>query len=182
MPFIGALFFRRKVTAPAIIGALLSISGIAVNHTEEWNPSYEQTITHTTITPPGAGLTEEVAPLVLEQLDLAEPVRNVWRATDTQLRVIVPSGTVDVDLVTGRVESRLLAPRPVLRDVNFLHLNQGKGLWTWVADGFAVVMVLLALSGILLVKGRRGLAGRGGVLMVIGLLIPAAFVVFEKYL
>ncbi len=30
VPFIGALFFRRKVTAPAIIGALLSISGIAV--------------------------------------------------------------------------------------------------------------------------------------------------------
>ncbi|MPM59381.1 hypothetical protein SDC9_106223 [bioreactor metagenome] len=30
VPFIGALFFRRKVTAPAIVGALLSISGIAV--------------------------------------------------------------------------------------------------------------------------------------------------------
>lgn len=30
VPFIGALFFRRKVTAPAIVGALLSIGGIAV--------------------------------------------------------------------------------------------------------------------------------------------------------
>jgi drug/metabolite transporter (DMT)-like permease len=30
VPFIGALFFKRKVTVPAIVGALLSISGIAV--------------------------------------------------------------------------------------------------------------------------------------------------------
>ncbi len=30
VPFIGALFFKKKITAPAIIGALLSITGIAV--------------------------------------------------------------------------------------------------------------------------------------------------------
>jgi len=37
VPFIGALFFRRKVTAPAIIGALLSISGIAVISLTDFN-------------------------------------------------------------------------------------------------------------------------------------------------
>ena len=37
--------------------------------------------------------------------------------------------------------------------------------------GLGVAMfsgIVLALTGIFLVKGRRGLAGRGGVLMVIG--------------
>ena len=30
-------------------------------------------------------------------------MRNVWRATSEQLRIIVPSGTVDVNLATGEV-------------------------------------------------------------------------------
>jgi hypothetical protein len=158
------------------------ISGVAVNHTDSWNPSYKQTRTTWTIDPPGAGPTDEVAPLVLAQLDLQEPVRNVWRATTTQLRVIVPSGTVDVDLETGEVLAEVLTPRPLLRDVNFIHLNQGKGVWTWIADGYAVVLGILALSGIFLVKGPKGLSGRGGVLMTLGLVLPIVYVLFEKYL
>ena len=158
------------------------ISGVAVNHTDSWNPSYVESRATWTITPPGAGPTAEITPAVLEQLDLDEPIRNVWRATPDQLRVIVPSGTVDVDLTTGEVNSAVLSPRPLLRDVNFMHLNQGKGAWTWIADGYAVVLGILALSGIFLVKGRKGLAGRGGVLMTLGLVLPVAYVVFEKYL
>jgi len=159
-----------------------AISGVAVNHTEDWNPSYEQTIEHFAITPPGDGPTDEVAPMVLEQLALDEEIRNVWRATQTSLRVIVPSGWVDVNLVTGEAEAQRLSPRPLLRDVNFLHLNQGKGAWTWIADIYAVILAILALSGILLIKGRKGLAGRGGVLMTLGIVLPVCFVVFEKYL
>jgi hypothetical protein len=158
------------------------ISGVAVNHTDSWNPSYEQIRRSWTIDPPGRGPTETVAPQVLAQLQLQEPVRNVWRATETQLRVIVPSGTIDVDLETGEVLSEVMAPRPLLRDVNFLHLNQGKGAWTWIADGYAVVLGILALSGIFLVKGRKGLSGRGGVLMTAGLVLPVAYVLLAKYL
>ncbi len=158
------------------------ISGVAVNHTDSWNPSYEQTRSTWTITPPGVGPTEQITPQVLDQLDLKEPIRNVWRATETQLRVITPSGTVDVNLVSGEVLSEVLTPRPLLRDVNFMHLNQGKGAWTWIADGYAVILGILALSGIFLVKGRKGLTGRGGVLMALGLILPVAYVVFEKYL
>ena len=41
--------------------------------------------------------------------------------------------------------SEVLEPRPLLRDVNYIHLNQGKGAWTWIADGYAVVLGILAL-------------------------------------
>jgi hypothetical protein len=158
------------------------ISGVAVNHTDSWNPSYEQIRSEWTIEAPGIGPTEEVAPLVLARLDLQEPVRNVWRATHDQLRIIVPSGTVDVNLATGEVFAEVLEPRPLLRDVNYMHLNQGKGAWTWIADGYAVVLGVLALSGIFLVKGPKGLSGRGGVLMTLGLVLPVAYILFEKYL
>jgi hypothetical protein len=175
-------FLHRELGFLAVgLTLAYAISGVAVNHVDQWNPSYEQVIREWSITPPGDGPTDQVAPLVLEQLALEEPVRNVWRATQTQLRVIIPSGTVDVDLTTGAVRSEVLEPRPLLRDLNYLHLNQGKGVWTWVADAYAVVLAILALTGILLVKGRKGLSGRGGVLMTIGFVIPIVFVVLGKY-
>ena len=45
-----------------------------------------------------------------------------------------------------------------------------------------IAEITLALSGIFLVKGRKGLTGRGGVLMTLGLVLPVAYVIFEKYL
>jgi len=159
-----------------------AISGVAVNHVDSWNPSYEQTVDRRTIEAPGTGPTEEVAPVVIERLALAEPVRNIWRASDEDLRLIVESGTIDVNLTTGEAVAVQVAPRPLLRDVNFLHLNQGKGAWTWIADAYAVVLAILAVTVIMLVKGRRGLAGRGGVLLTLGVLLPVVYVVFAKYL
>lgn len=176
-------FLHRELGFLAVgLTLIYAISGVAVNHNSDWNPSYERTIETWTIASPGHGPTEEIAPRVLEQLALDEPVRNVWRATPNTLRVIVPSGTIDVDLLTGRVRSDQLEPRPVFRDLNFLHLNHGKGAWTWIADVYALILVILALSGIVLVKGKRGLAGRGGVLMAAGVLLPVVWVVFSLYL
>jgi hypothetical protein len=161
---------------------IYAISGVAVNHVADWNPSYEQTISNFTITPVGDGPTEEIAPRIVSELPLTEAVKSVWRAAPDQLRVIVASGTYDVDLISGEVEARLLAPRPLLNDLNYLHLNHAKGLWTWVADAYAVLLATLALTGIVLVKGRNGLAGRGGVLLALGVILPVVYLVVAKYL
>lgn len=161
---------------------IYAISGVAVNHVADWNPSYEPTTSRFTIAPVGTGETKDVAARVVGQLPLTDAVKNVWRAAPDQLRVIVESGTYDVDLVTGAVEARLLAPRPVLADLNYLHLNHAKGAWTWIADVFAVLLTLLAITGIVLVKGRNGLVGRGGMLLALGLLLPVVYVVIAKYL
>lgn len=159
-----------------------AVSGVAVNHNSDWNPSYKRSVSTWTIASPGHGPTEQIAPQVLAQLALDEPVRNIWRATPNTLRVIIENGTIDVDLLTGRVRADRLEPRPVLRDLNFLHLNRAKGFWTWIADAYALILVILALSGLVLVKGRLGLAGRGGVLLALGLLLPSAWIVFSLYL
>ncbi|MBD3222930.1 hypothetical protein GF314_17005 [bacterium] len=176
-------FLHRELGFFAVgLTVIYAVSGVAVNHVEDWNPSYEQVRNEWTIAAPGIAPTETVSPLVLEQLSLEEPVRNVWRATEDVLRVITPSATLDVNLASGLVREERLVPRPILRDVNFLHLNQGKGLWTWIADAYAVILLLLALSGPFLIKGRKGLTGRGGVWMTLGFVLPIVVVVFEKYL
>ncbi|MDD5720497.1 MAG: PepSY-associated TM helix domain-containing protein [Candidatus Krumholzibacteria bacterium] len=176
-------FLHRELGFLAVGMTLVyAVSGVAVNHNADWNPSYERAVTTWKITSPGHGPTEEIAPAILAQLDLDEPVRNVWRATPNTVRVIVPSGTIDVDLLTGRVRADRLRPRPLLRELNFLHLNHSKGAWTWIADAYALILVILALSGIVLVKGRLGLAGRGGVWLAAGVLLPVVWAAVNLYL
>ena len=159
-----------------------AISGVAVNHIDSWNPNYEMVTEQFNIVPVASGSAAEVIPAVLAQLELDQPVKSTWRASPEHLRVILEGATYEVDLPSGQVERREFTPRPFFYEVNFLHLNHGKGVWTWIADLFAVVLAVLALTGIFLVSGRRGLAGRGGVMLTVGIVLPVAYLIFARYL
>lgn len=152
-----------------------AISGIAVDHVHHWDPSYETAVEMRSIAPPGVGPTAEVVPTVLAGLALDEPVKDTWRAGEKLLQVFVEDGTIDVDLETGAVSKRTNKRRPLLWELNFMHLNHGKAPWTGIADGYAATLIVLAVTGIFLVQGRRGLAGRGGVLMALGILLPLIY-------
>ncbi|HSG48621.1 MAG TPA: PepSY-associated TM helix domain-containing protein, partial [Longimicrobiales bacterium] len=68
--------------------------------------------------------------------------------------------------------------RPGLRQANFLHLNEAKKLWTWMADLYAVGLLVLAVTGLFVLRGRNGITGRGAWLTAAGVVIPAAFLFF----
>lgn len=152
-----------------------AISGIAVNHAHHWNANYVQTRTLLQIEPPGTGPTPEVTRLVLDRLALEEPVKNTWRSGPETLQVFLEGASIDVDLTTGEAVRAGIAPRPWLYEMNFMHLNSGKGPWTGIADIYAAILIILAFSGIFLVKGRKGLKGRGGVLMALGIALPIVY-------
>ncbi len=151
------------------------ISGLALNHAHHWDANYRRTRAELRIEPVGTGPTPEITPVVLARLAVPEPVKNTWRAAPGTLQVFVEGGQYDVDLVTGRVIRSGFAKRPLLWDLNFMHLNSGKAPWTGIADVYAGILILLAVTGIFLVKGSKGLAGRGGVLMALGFLLPLIY-------
>lgn len=157
-----------------------AISGVAVNHAHHWDASYQHTSTESRIDPVGRGSTEEVLPLVLERLQVAQPVKSTWRAAPELLQVFVEDSKYTVNLDTGGVLQESIARRPFLFQLNFMHLNKGKGPWTLIADVYAVVLAILAISGIFLIKGRKGLAGRGGILLAAGIVLPLLYVLLER--
>lgn len=159
-----------------------AVSGVAVNHIDSWNPNYALSVETARIEPVDLGPTDDVVAAVLPQLRLDEPVKQVWRAAPDRLHVLSEHVTIIVDLASGAIERRTRRERPLLWDLNFLHLNHGKGIWTWIADGYAVGLALLALTGVFLVRGRRGLAGRGGLLLAVGVVGPIVYLVYAKYL
>jgi hypothetical protein len=161
-----------------VVGLTLvyAVSGIAVNHAHHWDANYARVAEPLTIEPPGAGPTAEVEPLVLQRLGLARAqVKSTWRASPEVLQVFLEGGGFEVNLVTGEAVRRGVRPRPFLFDLNFMHLNNGKGPWTGIADVYGGLLILLALTGPFLVRGPKGLAGRGGVMMAVGIVLPLAY-------
>jgi hypothetical protein len=157
-----------------------AISGLAVNHIDDWSPNYVLRETEIAIGPVPAGSFAEMQAHVTAALGLpAREVRGHFMETETLLRVFLVEGQeVRVDVRTGRGVLKRMHTRPVLYEVNVLHLNNLKGIWTWVADVFALALLTLAVTGLLLHKGQLGLGGRGKWFVGAGLLVPVAAIVY----
>lgn len=156
------------------------LSGIAVNHIDDWNPSYSYAERSVDIGPLPAGSLSEKEAFVVAKLGLdPREVRGHFQETATELRVFLVEGQeARVDMTTGRGSLKTIAKRAVFFEVNALHLNNLKGIWTYVADIFALALMILALTGMTMMKGDRGFLGRGKYFVGAGLLIPISFLIY----
>jgi hypothetical protein len=157
------------------------ISGVAVNHAADWNPSYALEkrvleigpVTSTT----RAGMIAEVR----EKLGLKETEENSFRPDPETLQLFYDGIAYSIDLPTGTVIVEETRHRPVLFEVNQLHLNAPKSVWTYIADLYAVALIVVAVTGLFVLKGRMGITGRGAWLTAAGVLLPAVYWVWYLY-
>ncbi len=156
------------------------LSGLAVNHIEDWNPSYTFSRSSFDLGPLPPGPPAAQADFVIDRLGLDRAtVRGHFLETATELRVFLDDAQeARLDVTTGRGQLKTITRRAVLFEVNALHLNNLKGVWTYVADVFALALIFLAITGMTMMKGNRGLAGRGKWFVGAGLLVPITFVVY----
>ncbi|MDH5805295.1 MAG: PepSY-associated TM helix domain-containing protein [Gemmatimonadota bacterium] len=155
-----------------------AISGVAVNHAADWNPNY-------TITRETDSQRVRVAELsrpdavdeILAQIEEQSVPTATFRPDPETLQIFFSDEgkTISVDLTTGDVFTEIVRNRPLLREVNFLHLNHPKKLWTYFADVYAVALALLAVTGLFVLKGKKGIRGRGAWLTAVGIIIPLVF-------
>ena len=158
---------------------IYAVSGVAVNHVEHWNPSYSVSHTRHEVGDLAGLEHDEMVRTVLRTLDIEETPRSAIRMTEDELRIFLNNRTLQVAVPAGHVLDERTTKRPGLFQVNYLHLNHGKGLWTWVADVYAVGLLVLALTGIFIITGKKGLGGRGRWLLLAGLLLPIVFLVLK---
>lgn len=151
-------------------------SGLAVNHIADWEPSFVSYQETRELGGPITGTDEEAAAAVRARLAVPGEPRDVYRAAPDDLQLVYDKRTLHVNTQTGRVLEEGQRPRFFLRAANWLHLNRGKRAWTYVADFYAAGLLLLALTGIVLNTGRKGILGRGGILVLLGAAIPVVYV------
>ena len=170
---LGFLFFGMAI--------IYGISGIALNHSvaKHWNPALVQK----------AYTIADIDPVSQDEADKAYVIKILERAGERKnykqhyfpapgaLMIYLKGGHILVDLEKGTADVTKVRKRNFFTEINFLHYNKPKQLWTWFSDIFGLSMVLLAISGIIMVKGKKGLRGSGGILLAIGIIIPLVFLV-----
>lgn len=160
-----------------------ALSGIAVNHIKDWNPNFSEDTTTHTLKPGYPKAASALVPHVLDELGItASPVDPLrpWNepfGPGKTIEVTFPGNALLViDPDAGTVVESTQSPRFMLRAMNWLHVQRGKPGWNLIGDSYAVVLMVLAVSGLfLLPKGRKGLLGRGGLLVLLGILIPMLY-------
>jgi hypothetical protein len=160
---------------------IYAVSGIAVNHIDDWNPSY---VIRTDIVELGTlpeVPAQTLAAEVLTRLAVEETPTSVVRMAPRQLKIFLDNRNLTVSVPDGRVIDERVRRRFAFYEANFLHLNHGKGLWTWFADIYAAGLLVLACTGIFIVTGRKGLGGRGRWLLLAGLAIPIAYLIWRAW-
>jgi hypothetical protein len=184
---------RRRFSARAVLRGLhrdagylavgltvvYALSGLAVNHVADRDPSFDNYERTRKLAGPLSGSDAEVSRKVLDALKIRESPRDVYRSTPDTLDITFDKRALHVTLSQGSVLEQGQEPRFFLRAANYLHLNRGKKAWTYVADTYAVMLLFLALSGMFMIKGRQGLLGRGFVLVLIGAAVPITYVLLS---
>lgn len=160
---------------------IYAISGLAVNHinTDGWDPNFTNYQRTHEMGGPLQGEDQAVADRVLAKLDIHDKPKEVYRAAPAELEISFKQRTLHVNTETGKVLDEGQDPKFFLRVANWLHLNRGKKAWTYVADGYAAALLLLAFSGMFMLPGKKGLIGRGGIFVLLGIAIPVIYVTWS---
>lgn len=153
-----------------------ALSGLAVNHIADWDPNFDNYTAEHQVAVPLPDDDAAAADRVRAALAITDPPTEVYRSDARELSILFEGRTLHVNLDTGAVLEDGQRPRLVLRISNWLHLNRGKKAWTYIADGYAVFLLFLAASGMFMLPGRKGLLGRGGVLVALGFAVPILYV------
>ncbi|MBM3437450.1 MAG: hypothetical protein FJY07_14685 [Bacteroidetes bacterium] len=156
---------------------IYSLSGIAVNHINDWNPNYVISVREFEADIPGPvqSIDKAVVMKMLDRIGEKNNYKKHYFPRSSQLKVFLDGGNVTVDLtsMTGYLEK--IKRRPVFHLVNFLHYNPGKW-WTLFSDIYAGALIILAISGLFILKGKNGITRRGAVLTITGIIIPLIYI------
>lgn len=158
---------------------IYSISGIAVNHVSDWNPNYNIT-KETLIIPINLDTTLASTKLVeslTEIFSINDSVKSFFRSGPNSIDIFFNKKTLSANLERRIAVLEIVESRTLIRETNFLHLNNPKKLWTWVADIFALSLIVLAATGLFMIKGKKGFNGRGKWLALVGIVIPLFFLI-----
>ena len=160
---------------------IYALSGILMNHRDSLNPHYSVAVKEFKVS---QDLTDREKVDKALVLDVLQPLGEADNYTkhyfqkDGRMKVFLKGGSsLVVDTQTGAAVYEKLERRFLLSEMVKLHYNPGKW-WTTFSDVFAVSLILITLTGLVMVKGPKGFWGRGGILFIIGILVPILFLMF----
>ncbi len=165
---LGYIFFFMTL--------IYGLSGIALNHIDDWNPSYiikykevkiEKSLSKSV-------LDKKTVIDLIHEYATGEKYKNHYFPNDVTLKVFLKDGNMNINLETGKGYIETSKRRPIFHQANYLHYNPHKW-WTVLSDIYAISLLLLAITGLFILKGKNGITGRGAWLTGLGIILPIIF-------
>jgi len=158
---------------------IYGLSGIALNHLKDWNPNY-----HVKLKSVETNIDLHKSPEVktnvlnfLEEQGLRNDYKSYYYPEPGYMKIFLSGGSsIFMDVETGTGTAEFLRRRQVFYQVNFLHYNPN-AWWMWFSDIFAAALILFAITSLFMVRGKKGVVGRGGIYIALGIILPIVFLI-----
>lgn len=160
---------------------IYAVSGIIMNHRDTINPNYivtKQNFKITNLPNSQKDIDKAYVIALLNDVGEAGNYTTHYFSSENSLKVFLKGGSsylLDTD--SGEVSYERVKKRPIIGLMSRLHYNPGSW-WTIFADIFGGALIVIVITGLFMVKGRKGLIGRGGIQLIVGVLIPLIFLFF----
>ena len=157
---------------------IFSISGIAVNHIDDWNPNYQVSQSTVVIQDLKQHIdSPQLDHYLVKELGLSSDIRADFWESGTRYKLFLENDTnIFVDFETQQVTVETIRSRPILKIFNQLHLNEIKNGWVYFSDLFAVMLIFLSISALFMIRGRNGVLGKRGLIVLAGFICPFLFI------
>lgn len=154
-----------------------ALSGIYLNHRHDFNPDYKILVTDFQTEINSAGVSEQTIIQQLHQIDESVVFKKHYITNEGYIKVFIENGEVLINPDTGTGTMRYLQRRPVIFEMNKLHRATLGTAWKWISDFMAAVLMFVAVTGLFILKGKRGFMRWGWWLTIAGILVPLMFVI-----
>lgn len=149
------------------------ISGIALNHVDDWNPDF-------IIKKETVNISRSFTKVEINEMQISEFGKLVGETkykvydfpTSDQVKIYYDNASLHINLSTKKAIYERVSKRAVFYQSNVLHRNSLRG-WKWASDVFAVLLIAINITGLFILRGKYGITGRGKWLMAAGLVPPA---------
>lgn len=174
----GSRFLHRELSF-FFSGMVLiyAISGIVMNHRGSINPNYsvERKEYLAEALPKQETVKKDDVLKLLAPLGEEKNYTKHYFPQPGVMKVFLKGGSsLVVELSTRKAVYEKLTRRPILSALTKLHYNPGRW-WTHFADLFAAGLIVITVTGLIMLKGPKGLWGRGGIELLLGIAIPLLF-------
>ena len=156
------------------------LSGFALNHVNDWNPDF--IIEKETITIPGDYSTSNLSSELIKEFgkQVNETDYKVYDVPSPgKVKIYYDNASLLIDFTTNSGQYEKIIRRPVFYQSNLLHRNSIRG-WKWVSDIFASMLIIISVTGLFILKGKKGISGRGKLLIGAGAMLPILVLIINE--
>ena len=146
---IGYFFFGLTI--------IYAISGIAMNHKvmKHWNPEYviENKNFQTKLDLNKSMITDEKILTLLSEINEKKVFKKYYFPNNNTLKIFIKNGSIIINLKTNKGQLEKINKRPVFNQFDYLHYNPNIW-WTFFSDIYAVALIVLAITGLFVIRGK----------------------------